>query len=470
MAIDEVFEAKIAPAGATRSRSAQSATSRPGPRTPPRRRGRRRRPRRGRRSGSAAPASRRGPPGRAAPWRPTAPGCPRSGRARRSPARGPARRARRCLPTAAWTWAIPWPMSPAPATNTRSTLIARLPSRRRPAARRRPRTGPARGAATAVDRRVRAGGQRRRREPLPQPLDEDRADLRRGAGLAGRGGGAVSARSPDAARAPRSAPGSRRRSVAVVTSTSGRFGAGRDGSQSLRATVGTSMARSWAAVRCAPGRSPLFTTTMSATSSSPALIACTSSPISGASRTTVVSAAAATSTSLWPGPDRLEQHDVEPRRVEHGRRDRRRRREPAGVPTRRHRADEHPVVVGVGLHADAVAEERPAGDRRRRVHGDDRDRTSGLPHRRDERGHERGLAGAGRSRDPDEVGAAGDRVQAAQRVLGDRGVVLDGGQQAGERAPVAGARGIGQGVGARRRGLGHVPAGPATRAASRCRG
>ena len=32
------------------------------------------------------------------------------------------------------------------------------------------------------------------------------------------------------------------------------------------------------------------------------MIACTSSPISGASRTTVVSAAAATSTSLWPVP------------------------------------------------------------------------------------------------------------------------------------------------------------------------
>ena len=41
---------------------------------------------------------------------------------------------------------------------------------------------------------------------------------------------------------------------------------------------------------------------MSATSRRPALIAWTSSPISGASRTTVVSAAAATSTSLWPVP------------------------------------------------------------------------------------------------------------------------------------------------------------------------
>ena len=87
-----------------------------------------------------------------------------------------------------------------------------------------------------------------------------------------------------------------------MTMTSGRFGVGRAGSRSPRPTDGTSIARSWAAVRCAPGRSPLLTHTMSATSSSPALIACTSSPISGASRTTVVSAAAATSTSLCPVP------------------------------------------------------------------------------------------------------------------------------------------------------------------------
>ena len=92
--------------------------------------------------------------------------------------------------------------------------------------------------------------------------------------------------------------------AAVVIITSGRFGRGRparDGSASLPAPA-TSMARSCAAVRCAPGLSPLLTTTRSATSRRPALIAWISSPISGASSTTVVSAAAATSTSLWPVP------------------------------------------------------------------------------------------------------------------------------------------------------------------------
>ena len=94
----------------------------------------------------------------------------------------------------------------------------------------------------------------------------------------------------------------------------------------------------------ARARSPLFTTTMSATSSRPALIAWTSSPISGASRTTVVSAAAATSTSLWPVPTVSMRTRSKPARVEHRRGRGRRRGEPAGVAARRHRADEHVAV------------------------------------------------------------------------------------------------------------------------------
>ena len=55
-----------------------------------------------------------------------------------------------------------------------------------------------------------------------------------------------------------------------------------------------SMARSCRAARSAPGRSPLPTAITSAISSSPALMAWTSSPISGTSTTTVVSASRAT--------------------------------------------------------------------------------------------------------------------------------------------------------------------------------
>ena len=376
-----------------------------------------------------------------------------------------------CLPTAACTWAIPWPISPAPATNTRSTLIAAPPLVDRGQQVGPPRRrGRARGSRRPRSPR-RCRPQRRRREALPEPLDEDRAHLGRGARPAGGGGRTVAPRGPVLVERREQRRARRRRSSAVVTRTSGRFGAGRDGSASLRATVGTSIARSCAAVRCAPGRSPLFTTTMSATSSSPALIACTSSPISGASSTTVVSAAAATSTSLWPVPTVSSRTMSKPRGVEHRRRDRRRRREAARVAARRHRADEHAVVARVRLHPDPVAEQRAAGDRRRRVDRHHRDRAPGLAQRGDQRRDERRLAGARRPGDADEVRAAGQRVQAAQRVLGDRRVVLDGRQQAREGAAVARPGGVGEGRGARRRGLGHVAARtPATRAASRWRG
>ena len=53
-----------------------------------------------------------------------------------------------------------------------------------------------------------------------------------------------------------------------------------------------------------------------------------------------------------------------------------------------------PSSDGVGLHPDPVAEERAAGDRDRRVDGDDGDRPAGLAQRGDERRHERRLARA----------------------------------------------------------------------------
>jgi hypothetical protein len=56
------------------------------------------------------------------------------------------------------------------------------------------------------------------------------------------------------------------------------------------------------AMRPAPGRSALFTTNTSATSSSPAFIACTESPPSGVHTTTTVSATSITASSDWPTP------------------------------------------------------------------------------------------------------------------------------------------------------------------------
>ena len=61
--------------------------------------------------------------------------------------------------------------------------------------------------------------------------------------------------------------------------------------------------------------------------------------------------------------------------VEHAHRVRRRTREPAELAARRHRAHEHAVVGVVVLHADAVTEDRAAGER---AGGIDRDHRHSL--------------------------------------------------------------------------------------------
>ena len=61
-------------------------------------------------------------------------------------------------------------------------------------------------------------------------------------------------------------------------------------------------ARNCCSVAAASARSLLLTAMTSATSSNPALMDCTSSPIPGASTSKIVSATSATATSLWPAP------------------------------------------------------------------------------------------------------------------------------------------------------------------------
>ena len=114
---------------------------------------------------------------RAGPSRRPGRGCPRSGRGRprRAPASGSYRAT--CLPIAAWTWAMPWPISPAPATNTRSIVIApeRTPPGSPPRARRRPRDTAAPRRARhdrrtrGTRRRTRRRGERRRARPARAP-------------------------------------------------------------------------------------------------------------------------------------------------------------------------------------------------------------------------------------------------------------------------------------------------------------
>ena len=125
-------------------------------------------------------------------------------------------------------------------------------------------------------------------------------------------------------------------------------------------------------VSSTPGRSALLITNTSAISSRPALLACTASPQPGFTTTTVVSAAPATSTSTWPTPTVSTSTHRQPDGVEHPDRLGRGQRQPAEVAAGGHRADEHAGVEGVVLHADPVAEDGAAGERRRRVDGQHR--------------------------------------------------------------------------------------------------
>ena len=72
--------------------------------------------------------------------------------------------------------------------------------------------------------------------------------------------------------------------------------------------------------RSAPSRSALFTTKMSAISMMPALIACTSSPAPGTSRTIEMSAVRHDIDFVLSDADGLDDHDVLARGVEHERR------------------------------------------------------------------------------------------------------------------------------------------------------
>ena len=453
-----MFEAKIAPAGAGRRGRTRTAASRRRPRRSPRRRAR---PRRRRRIGGGAdPAERL-----VALARLEAALCDGPLEVARDPVATRLRPSEVRLveddaaPLAAKTWAMPWPISPAPPTNTLSIAIGSSlaardhgRSRRRGSPRSRPRgLAISSSAAENGSRRCSATAASSSRVPLHR-LGEQRARSRSPTiaqtCASARASRAASARSVVRGRAAtveggqqlRDAVAGRRRSRAAPPGAWGEDAAATTRSAVAAAGAATSIARSWAAVRCAPGRSPLFTTTMSATSSSPALIAWTSSPISGASRTTVVSAAAATSTSLWPVPTVSTSTRSNPTASSTAAAAPRGRREPAGVAARGHRPDEDVGVLGVGLHPDPVTEQRAAGDRRRRVDRDDghgRDAARSLA---DQGGDERRLAGARRPGDPDRVGAAGPRIELPHRSLRDRRPVLDRGQEPGERPPIAADR------------------------------
>ena len=143
-------------------------------------------------------------------------------------------------------------------------------------------------------------------------------------------------------------------------------------------------------VASAPSRSALLTTKMSPISRMPALAAWMPSPMPGASSTMVVSARPATSTSDCPTPTVSTRITSQPGGVEHAQRLRGGPGEPAEVAAAGHRADVDVGVERVVLHPHPVTEQRAAGERRRRVDGEDADPLALLAKRADE-----GVGGGG---------------------------------------------------------------------------
>src|SRR6185503_9957661 len=104
--------------------------------------------------------------------------------------------------------------------------------------------------------------------------------------------------------------------------------------------------------------------------------------------------------------DGLDDDDVEPGGVENDRRLGRRSRQPTEMAARCHTANEDAFVLGVRLHAHAVAENRAARIGAGRIDGNDTDRLAALAQLRGQSIDEGALARARRAGDADEIRAA----------------------------------------------------------------
>ena len=85
------------------------------------------------------------------------------------------------------------------------------------------------------------------------------------------------------------------------------------------------------------------------------------------------------------------------------------------------------------FHANAIAEQRAAGERRRRIDGDDADREPRVAVRAREQRRERALARARRAGDADAPRAADPRLQAREQRVESGAMILDDADRARER-------------------------------------
>jgi len=111
--------------------------------------------------------------------------------------------------------------------------------------------------------------------------------------------------------------------------------------------------------------------------------------------------------------------------------------QPAQTATGGHAADEDAGIASQVAHADAVAQDRAAGEGAGRVYGDDADRLAPGAVGPGQGADQRAFARARRAGHTDQRRPPGMRIQRRQRLLRLPRLVLNGGQQAGQRPPVA---------------------------------
>jgi hypothetical protein len=183
-------------------------------------------------------------------------------------------------------------------------------------------------------------------------------------------------------------------------------------------------------------------TNRSPISISPAFIACTPSPDSGHEHDRRGVGGLRDFQLALAHADRLDHDAVEACGVEQVAHLRRVHRDTAEAAARRHRANEHARVAGQIRHAHAIAEQRAAAERARRIHGHDRDRAlPPAPFLREPR-DERALPRAGWAGDAEPAGVGREREAGIEQrgrfrrtVLDDRDRAREGDAIARSRAP-----------------------------------
>ncbi len=204
-----------------------------------------------------------------------------------------------------------------------------------------------------------------------------------------------------------------------------------------------------ATARSAPSRSALLTTKMSAISMMPALSACTSSPLPGTVITIEISAVRTMSISSCPTPTVSISTTSFPAASSTSATSVGRARESSEMSAGRHTADEHAGVAGVRLHAHAIPEDRSAGERARRIDGNDADGAATRSNGSGQFVDEGAFSSAWRPGDADEERASGPLKDAANQVGAGRRLIFDERDGAGDGAGIPRENAVGQ------RALGH---------------